>query len=86
MIYFALSAVTHINNSKSNVIIFIRNLLRVFSPPIVIEVLSSPVRKKLAFAKVVLYVPSILFNNTPLFMTSVLEKVFKNRNISLHSL
>ena len=36
VIYFALCsiAVAHINNSKSNVIIFIRNLLRVFSPAI----------------------------------------------------
>ena len=36
VIYFALCsiAVAYIDNSKSNVIIFIRNLLRVFSPPI----------------------------------------------------
>ena len=36
VIYFALCsiAVAHIDNSKRNVIIFIRNLLRVFSPPI----------------------------------------------------
>ena len=64
-----------------------RNFLRVFLPPIIIiEVLSSPVQKKLTFAKAVLCVPSILFNNTPFFMTSVLEKVFKNQNISFHSL
>ena len=88
MIYLALCsiAVANIDNSKSNVIIFIRNLLRVFSPPIIIEVLSSPVQKKRTFAKAVLYVPSILFNNTPSFMTSVLEKVFKNQTISLLSL
>ena len=29
---------------------------------------------------------SIQFNNTPLFMTSVLEEVLKNRNVSLLSL
>ena len=52
VIYLALCsiAVAHINNSKSNVIIFIRNLLRVFSPPIIIffiEILSIPVQKNL---------------------------------------
>ena len=35
VIYFAVS-VAHIDNSKSNVI-FMRNLLRVFFPPIIIE-------------------------------------------------
>ena len=50
------------------------NLLRVFLPPIIIEVLSSPVQKTTkAFNQI---------KNTPLFVTSVLEKVFKNRNIS----
>ena len=36
VIYLALCsiAVAHIDNSKSNVIIFIRNLLRVFLPPV----------------------------------------------------
>ena len=64
-----------------------RNLLRVFLPRIIVEVLSSPVQKNLHnFAKAVLYVPSILFNNTALFMASVLEKVFKNQTISLLSL
>ena len=52
VIYFALCsiAVAHIDNSKSKLIIFMRNLLRVFSPPIIIffiEVLSSPVQKNL---------------------------------------
>lgn len=33
-------AVAYIDNSKSNVIMFIRNLLRVFSPPIIIFLLK----------------------------------------------
>lgn len=38
-------AVAHTDNSESNTI-FMRNLFRVFLPPIVIEVPSSPVQEK----------------------------------------
>ena len=53
VIYFALCsiAVAHIDNSKSNVIIFIRNLLRVFLPPIITEVLGSSVQQNLHLLK-----------------------------------
>ena len=44
------------------------------------EVVQS--KRKLTFPKAVLYVPSI-HSDTPLLMTSVLDEVFKNRNISL---
>ena len=44
------------------------------------EVVQS--KRKLTFAKAVFYVPSI-HPDTPLLMTSVVDKVFKNRNISL---
>ena len=58
-IYFALCsiAVTHIDNSKGNVIIFMRNLLRV--PPIIIEVLSSPVQKNLRSPKLSCHITGI---------------------------
>ena len=61
VIYFALCsiAVTHIDNSKGNVIIFMRNLLRVFVPPIIIEVLSSPVQKNLRSPKLSCHITGI---------------------------
>ena len=66
-------------NSKSNVIFFMKNLLRVL-PLIIIEVPGSPVQKNLLSPKLsCMYLAFIQFNNTPLFITSVLEKVFNNR-------
>ena len=83
VIYFSIWE-AHIDNSKSNKF-FYEEFTQGFLASNYAVVHSN---RKLTFAKV-LYVPIlafIQFNNTPLFMTSVLEEVFKNRNISLLSL
>ena len=59
-------AVTHIDNSKSNVV-FMRNLLRVFLPPVkkkLLNYLDGPIQKNLRSPKLCgMYLAFIQFNN-----------------------